>query len=160
MLSGAMSASISSRTPEAFGKWFTVYKRSGAGRRRRLGARFKALGDDPDFEYALIDGTLVHVQEHGTGKKRGIQNQADGRSRGALTTKIMALVDALGNLIRLVLFAVHWLRAVLNERGAAALRSQCAGRGRANISAGEPDGAAHLGQFRQKSLNWIGASGL
>ncbi|OKO80875.1 hypothetical protein AC628_08100 [Bradyrhizobium sp. NAS96.2] len=36
-------------------------------------------------------------------RKRGIQNQAIGRSRGGLTTKIVALVDALGNLIRFVL---------------------------------------------------------
>src|ERR1700694_1981078 len=36
-------------------------------------------------------------------RKRGTQNQAIGRSRGGLTTKIMALVDALGNLIRFVL---------------------------------------------------------
>src|SRR3954468_11552135 len=33
----------------------------------------------------------------------GTQNQAIGRSRGGLTTKIVALVDALGNLLRLVL---------------------------------------------------------
>jgi transposase len=72
-----------------------------------------------------------------------------GRSRGGLTTKIMALVDALGNLIRFVLlpgqrhdsigveplitgldfealigdkaFDNNWLRANLNERGAAAV---------------------------------------
>ena len=35
--------------------------------------------------------------------QRGIQNQAIGRSRGGLTTKIVALVDALGNLVRFVL---------------------------------------------------------
>jgi transposase len=34
---------------------------------------------------------------------RGTQNQAIGRSRGGLTTKIGALVDALGNLIAFVL---------------------------------------------------------
>src|ERR1700751_3660823 len=37
------------------------------------------------------------------GRKRGTQNQAIGRSRGGLTTKIVALVDALGNLARFVL---------------------------------------------------------
>ena len=36
-------------------------------------------------------------------RKRGTQNQAIGRSRGGLTTKILALVDALGNLIRFIL---------------------------------------------------------
>jgi transposase len=79
----------------------------------------------------------------------GTQNQAIGRSRGGLTTKIMALVDALGNLVRFILmpgqrhdsvgvepliedihfdalladkaFDVDWLRAALNERGAIAV---------------------------------------
>jgi transposase len=36
-------------------------------------------------------------------RKRGTQKQAIGKSRGGLTTKIAALVDALGNLIRFVL---------------------------------------------------------
>jgi hypothetical protein len=36
-------------------------------------------------------------------RKRGTHNQAIGRSRGRLTTKIVALVDALGNLARFVL---------------------------------------------------------
>src|SRR4051812_3657783 len=36
-------------------------------------------------------------------RKRGTQNQAIGKSRGGLTTKIAALVDALGNLLRFVL---------------------------------------------------------
>src|SRR3954464_13423154 len=35
--------------------------------------------------------------------KGGTQNQAIGRSRGGLTTKIVALVDALGTLVRFVL---------------------------------------------------------
>ena len=37
------------------------------------------------------------------GRKKGTQNQAIGRSRGGLTTKIVALVDGLGNLARFVL---------------------------------------------------------
>jgi len=36
-------------------------------------------------------------------RKKGTQNQAIGKSRGGLTTKIVALVDALGNLARFVL---------------------------------------------------------
>jgi len=39
----------------------------------------------------------------GERRKRGTQNQAIGRSRGGLTTKVVALVDALGNLADLVL---------------------------------------------------------
>ena len=79
----------------------------------------------------------------------GTQEQAIGRSRGGLTTKIVALVDALGNLVRFLLlpgqrhdsvgvppliegiafgallgdkaFDTDWLRAALDERGAAAV---------------------------------------
>ena len=35
-----------------------------------------------------------------TGRKRGTQSQAIGKSRGGWTTKILALTDALGNLVR------------------------------------------------------------
>src|SRR5215213_11352481 len=36
-------------------------------------------------------------------RKRGTSSQAIGRSKGGLTTKILALTDALGNLVRFVL---------------------------------------------------------
>src|SRR6478752_4815517 len=36
-------------------------------------------------------------------RKRGTQSQAIGRSKGGMTTKILALTDALGNLVRFVL---------------------------------------------------------
>lgn len=37
------------------------------------------------------------------GSKRGTQNQAIGKSKGGWTTKILALTDALGNLVRFIL---------------------------------------------------------
>ncbi|MFL5187638.1 MAG: IS5/IS1182 family transposase, partial [Microvirga sp.] len=37
------------------------------------------------------------------GRKRGTASQAIGRSRGGWTTKILALTDALGNLVRFTL---------------------------------------------------------
>ena len=39
--------------------------------------------------------------------QRGTQNQAIGRSKGGMTTKILALTDALGNLVRFVLLPGH-----------------------------------------------------
>jgi transposase len=108
-----------------------------------------ALSDDPDFESALIDGTIVKVHRHGAGASGGTHNQAIGRSLGGLTTKIVALVNALGNPARFVLlpgqrhdsvgvaplitgvdfdaliadkaFDDDALRALLNERGAIAV---------------------------------------
>jgi transposase len=35
-----------------------------------------------------------------TGRKRGTSSQAIGKSKGGMTTKILALTDALGNLVR------------------------------------------------------------
>ena len=87
----------------------------------------------------------------GAGAKGGLKIQAIGRSRGGLTTKIVALVDALGNLARFILlpgqrhdsvgvepliagvaigalladkaFDNNWLRAELNRRGVIAVIS-------------------------------------
>ena len=60
--------------PEAFGKWFTVYTRFWRWARKGVWERvFKALCEDPDFEYVLIDGTLVRVHQHGTGAKGGLK---------------------------------------------------------------------------------------
>lgn len=48
-------------------------------------------------------GSNDDVAFGGNRRKRGTQYQAIGRSRGGLTTKIVALVDALGNLVRFLL---------------------------------------------------------
>ncbi len=40
---------------------------------------------------------------NGTGLKRGTLRQAIGKSKGGWTTKILALTDALGNLVRFIL---------------------------------------------------------
>jgi hypothetical protein len=42
----------------------------------------------------MIDGTIVRVHQQGTGARGGAHRRAIGRSRGGLTTKIVALVDA------------------------------------------------------------------
>jgi len=60
--------------PEYFGKWFSVWKRF---RRWALKGVFEkifiALSGDPDFEYAMIDGTIIKVHRHGTGAKGGLR---------------------------------------------------------------------------------------
>ena len=59
--------------PEAFGSWNSVFRRfrrwAQAGIFERL---FQLLSGDPDFEYALIDGTIIRVHQHGTGAKGGL----------------------------------------------------------------------------------------
>ena len=68
-----------------------------AGPRLKYFSLFKAIRGDPDLEYALIDGTIVQVHQKATGAKGGLSIRPSG-ARGGLTTKIVALVDALGNL--------------------------------------------------------------
>ena len=60
--------------PDAFGKWLTVYTRFWRWAQKGAWERiFAALSDDPDFEYVLVDGTLVRVHQHGTGAKGGLK---------------------------------------------------------------------------------------
>jgi transposase len=65
------------------------------------------------MEYAMVDATIVKVHRHGQGAKGGLRAkpsavpQAIGRSKGGMTTKILALTDALGNLVRFVLLPGH-----------------------------------------------------
>ncbi len=39
---------------------------------------FQTLSDDPDFEYALVDGTIIRVHQHGTGVKGGLMVRRSG----------------------------------------------------------------------------------
>jgi hypothetical protein len=52
---------------------------------------------DADNEYAMIDSTIVRAHQHSAGAQETDENEAIGRSRGGPSTKIHALVDALGN---------------------------------------------------------------
>lgn len=58
--------------PEAFGNWNSVFRRFRRWVQKGVFERlFQALSGDPDFEYALIDGTVIRVHQHGTGAKGG-----------------------------------------------------------------------------------------
>jgi transposase len=58
--------------PEVFGDWNAVFQRFRRWAKKGVFERlFRAFSDDPDFEYALIDGTIVRVHQHATGAKGG-----------------------------------------------------------------------------------------
>ncbi|MEM1369967.1 MAG: IS5 family transposase [Cyanobacteria bacterium P01_H01_bin.15] len=61
---------------------------------------FPKLASDPDKEYAMIDSTIVRAHQHSAGG-RNADAEAIGSSKDGLSTKIHALVDALGNPLRL-----------------------------------------------------------
>ena len=58
---------------------------------------FKALSENFDLEYAGVDGTVFQAHAKASGGKGG---PIRGRSRGGSATRIVALVDALGYLVR------------------------------------------------------------
>src|SRR2546429_4002467 len=64
------------------------------------------MSDDPDFEYLIVDSTIVRAHQHAAGaKKEGAEDQAIGRSRGGLSTKIHMAVRGLGCPVRFTLTA-------------------------------------------------------
>ena len=106
------------------------------------------MSEDLDLEYALIDGTIVGVHQKMTSSKGDTASGHWALARGR-TTKIVALVDALGNLVQFLLlpgqahdmkgvaplikgvsfdalladkaFDADWLLQDLDERGATAV---------------------------------------
>ena len=58
--------------PEHFGKWNSVYVRFNRWCRDGVFDRlFNAMMDDPDFEYILVDSTIVRAHQHSAGAQKG-----------------------------------------------------------------------------------------
>lgn len=93
--------------PFYYGHWRSVHRRfkkwSDKGIWEML---FQKIQQTPDLEAIMIDATIVraHACSAGYGKESQPQ-QALGRSRGGFSTKIHALVDALGNPLKFILSA-------------------------------------------------------
>src|SRR6478752_4074976 len=85
--------------PERFGDCKNVHRRFSRWAKSGVWQRvFERLAGDADTEYAMIDSTIVRAHQHSAGAPKTVgEDQAIGRSRGGLSTKIHTLVDALGN---------------------------------------------------------------
>ncbi len=60
--------------PKAFGEWNTVFRRFSRWSAKGVWLRvFEALADDPDFEYLIIDSTIVRAHQHASGAKGGLK---------------------------------------------------------------------------------------
>jgi hypothetical protein len=60
---------------------------------------FRLLAAEPDLEYTMIDGTIIKVHRSGQGAKGGHSARRLVAIMEGITTKILALTDALGNLV-------------------------------------------------------------
>ena len=59
--------------PEAFGEWNSVFRRFSRWSQKGVWQRiFEAMSDDPDFEYLIVDSTIVRAHQHASGAKRGL----------------------------------------------------------------------------------------
>jgi len=92
--------------PESLGGWNNTHRRFSRWAVRGVWAKILILlALDADNEYAMIDATIVRAHQHSAGAPKGSGDQAIGRSKGGLSTKIHALVDALGNPLKIILTA-------------------------------------------------------
>ena len=93
--------------PEGFGPYTTCYNRFVRWRRAGVWAKLmSALAGANDAAVQMIDTSIVRVHQYGGCITRN-QRQSMGWSRGGLTSKIHAMVDGNGLLVRLALSPVE-----------------------------------------------------
>jgi transposase len=65
--------------PPGFGNWNSVFQRFRRWGRAGVFERiFECVSDEPDFEYALIDGTIVTAHQKASGAKGGRKIRPSG----------------------------------------------------------------------------------
>ena len=65
--------------PEIFGEWNSVFRRFSRWSAKGVWQRiFAALSDDPDFEYLIVDSTIVRAHQHASGGKGGLKIRRSG----------------------------------------------------------------------------------
>ncbi len=90
--------------PFYYGSYRAVHRRFKSWSDRGIWALLFESTQDPDLEGVMIDATIVRSHACSAGYGKNTQDiQALGRSKGGFTTKIHALVDALGNPLKFIL---------------------------------------------------------
>ena len=89
--------------PYFYGKWNTIFQRFNAWSKKEIWSDLLSFCiQDPDLESVMIDATIVraHACSAGYGKQ---EEQGLGRSVGGFSSKINAKVDALGNILKMII---------------------------------------------------------
>jgi putative transposase len=59
---------------DIFGNWNSIFVRFSRWSKDGVWDRlFVAMADDPDFEYIMVDSTIVRAHQHAAGKKGGLK---------------------------------------------------------------------------------------
>lgn len=83
--------------PKAFGDWNRIFKRfNDWSEKSKLMSIFKRLAKDPDYEWKMIDGSIVKSHQHSCGAKKG-SDTSIGKSVAGNTSKIHMVTDSHGN---------------------------------------------------------------
>lgn len=91
--------------PSYYGSWRAIHKRFKEWSDKGIWlSLFDSIKNYPDKELYMIDATIVRSHACSAGyKKNSQEEEALGRSKGGFSTKISALVDGLGNPIKITL---------------------------------------------------------
>ena len=70
--------------PEEFGNWNSVFQRYNRWSEKGVWDRiFEALADDRDFEFVMMDATIVRAHQHSAGAKGGLRRRRPLAARAA-----------------------------------------------------------------------------
>ncbi len=65
--------------PPGFGAWNSIFRRFRRWAQRGVFQRiFESVSGDPDFEYVLIDGTIISAHQKASGAKGGLSIRPSG----------------------------------------------------------------------------------
>ncbi len=68
--------------PPGFGQWNSIFRRFRRWAQRGVFQRiFEAVSGDPDFEYVLIDGTIISAHQKASGAKGGLSIRPSGAQK-------------------------------------------------------------------------------
>jgi len=68
--------------PPGFGQWNSIFRRFRRWAQRGVFQRiFEAVSGDPDFEYVLIDGTIISAHQKASGAKGGLSIRPSGTQK-------------------------------------------------------------------------------